>query len=157
MIIQAGDILFYRAIKGNLIEQIIAKFERKPNPFVHCAIAMSSDQKIEALADGIVQSRIAFTPDGIFPYQQRVQDHAQLSDALDWLKKQVGQTYGFIDIADAVLSAYERAIFLQSEWYDCSALATEFLVKAGGINLGNLSENVHAVTPQELADQLNVK
>lgn len=154
---QAGDILFYRALPGNLIEQAVAWFERKPNAFVHCAIAISGSQKVEALADGIVTTQIAVAPDGVFHYQQQVSDHTGLAPALDWLKKEGGQAYGFIDLADAILALYERAAFLQTAWYDCSALATEFLIKAGGVDLGMLSEEVHSTTPQELANQLGVK
>lgn len=40
--------------------------------------------------------------------------------------------------------------------FDCSALCTEFLVKAGGVDLGGLELDPHTVTPGILAKQLRV-
>lgn len=146
-----GTILFYRVYDGNIVEEVIQEFEGK-NAYVHCAIAISSSQKVEALAEGITKSGMGRAADGMYTLPASVQK-VLLDQAVTWLEAQVGQSYGYIDIADAILASFERGILLPDSHYDCSALASQFLVKCG---IALPVSDVHTITPQELAGFLHV-
>lgn len=152
--IQPGDILFYGS-SGNLTDMAIAFFTR--SPFVHCSVAISPFSQIEALGQGIIQSSIP-TPRAIWHLQDNSTDYdtQDLAEAIDWLKSMVGKPYGYSDIATAmrVLTGFYA---VQIGHFDCSALCTEFLVKAGGVDLGGLELDPHTVTPAMLASQLKIR
>jgi len=64
--------------------------------------------------------------------------------------------YGYGDIVNAVLWKYPHAVSVDiGEHFDCSGLASEFLLIAGGVDLqGNI--NPHVITPAALARILRV-
>lgn len=152
-----GDILFYAKRPGHLNEEVISAWTN--SPFIHVAIAISAVQKIEALASGIVLTPL----DGrvvaaSFSYTQHAHplDPNRLHDALTWLIGQKGNLYGWGDIANAFLMKFETEVTLSvGNHLDCSGLATEFLMRSGGIDLG-LLVNPHEVSPARLAQQLGV-
>lgn len=152
--IKAGDILFYKNVAGNIVDQTIATFEKSSSAFIHCAIAVSEYQKIEALFDGIVLDQIGDNPDGIYVNTTKQND---ISKSILWLYQQVGHAYGYLDLFDAFIAMHVRGIEIPDNNFDCSALSTEFLIKCGRIDLGRLAIDPHSVTPQELADKLGVK
>lgn len=152
-----GDLLFFAKRAGQLNEEIISTWT--DSPFVHVAIAISAVQKIEALAHGVVLTPI----DGravaaSYSYTQHAHplDPNRLHDALTWLIGQKGNLYGWGDIANAFLMKFESEITVSvGNHVDCSGLATEFLQRAGGVDLGTLV-NPHEVSPAALATQLGV-
>jgi len=141
-----GDILFYKN-KGTLPDNLIDFWEGSRNDFVHVAIQVSDTQKIEALYNGVTISDVN---------NSLVDAHYTLPDGLDlergirWLFTQVGKPYGYGDILDAVLN--HPVIECH---YDCSALATKFLIVCGVTYVS--ASQIHMMTPQGLAEMLGVK
>jgi hypothetical protein len=152
-----GDILFYAKRPGHLNEEVISAWTN--SPFVHVAIAISALQKIEALASSVVLTPLdSRAVAASFSYTQHAHplDPNRLHDALTWLIGQKGNLYGWGDIVNAVLLRFETEVTISvGNHLDCSALGTEFLMRAGGIDLGPLV-NPHEVTPAALAKQLGV-
>jgi uncharacterized protein YycO len=152
-----GDILFYASIPNDLIDVAISDWTG--SPFVHVAIAISAVQKIEALSNGIMLTPIiGRNIAASWSYVSHVADKDGLAPALTWLQSMLGQPYGYGDAVEAVLYKLEHGIVLDvGDHFDCSALATEFLMKAGGvIQLQNVT-NPHEQTPVMLAQLLGVK
>lgn len=149
-LISAGDILFYKAGNGNWQDEAIRLWTA--SPFVHVAIAVSPVQKIEALANGVLRTPLA--PSRVTAMWKFHGDH--LSDGLAWLTGEVGQSYGYADILDAILARFEQSVSIVSDHFDCSALATEFLLKCGGVEALRNITNPHTVTPAGLAQLLGV-
>lgn len=152
-----GDILFYAQGNGSWEDVVISDWTG--SPLVHVAIAVSALQKIEALAGGVILSPIdSRTVAKSFLYTKNANPLVaeSLAAALTWLHSQVGQMYGWGDIANAFLAKWEHNFSVDlGEHYDCSGLACEFLQAAGGIkNL--LGVNPHEVTPAGLAKLLGV-
>lgn len=152
-----ADILFYAKRTGQLNEEVISAWTH--SDFIHVAIAISAVQKIEALANGVVLTPI----DGravaaSYSYTQNAHplDPNRLHDALTWLIGQRGNLYGWGDIANAFLMKFETDVTISvGNHLDCSALACEFLQRAGGVDLGTLV-NPHEVSPAALARQLGI-
>lgn len=160
-----GDILFYAKLgSSDLVGTVIEDWT--DSEFDHVAIAVSAIQKIESLGLGVTPGgAVVLTPieenriAGAFHYSQHAHpfDPDDLAMALGWLHSQVGQLYGWGDIANAFLAKFEHGFSIDvGEHFDCSALATEFLLKAGGIDFGAIT-NAHEVTPAILAGVLGVK
>ena len=153
-----GDILFYTAQPGNVEDVVIAQWTA--SRFIHVAIAISPEQKIEALNSGVVLSPIN---DRLVAASWSYQQHAtplveeSLLHALEWLHSEVGQAYGVGDILDAFLLKFENALTFDVEnHFDCSGLATEFLIKAGGVGALESVTDAHQITPAHLATLLGV-
>ena len=130
----AGDLLFYKSDGVSIFDKSIAVYNaiRGIPPYVHVAIDYDGIYKIEMLGQGcchteIVQDSVAarfeFPHDSIF-------DSSKFNDALSWLYKQIGQPYGWDNIA-ASLDTSHTYFFLQTTHYDCSNLAASFLYRAG--------------------------
>jgi hypothetical protein len=159
-----GDILFY--VGGDtpsFFDQAIELWT--DSRFVHVAIAVSAIQKIEAVGQGVLLDPInEKTIAAAFHYSQKASPFvpANLAKALQWLYAQVGQLYGTVDIVNAVLDKIEHVagidhlLTLNTPFYDCSALASEFLITAGGID-ALAGKDPHTVTPADLANMLKVK
>jgi hypothetical protein len=153
-----GDILFYGKLAGSLTDEIISDWTN--SNFVHVAIAVSASLKVEALYNGIVKTPIdSNSVAKAYYYHQRADVNAKnLAYALLWLDGMVGQVYGWGDIANAFLTRFEHgATIVLGDHFDCSALACEFLIKAGGVPGLQVVTDPHKVTPAMLAAYLGVK
>lgn len=123
-----GDLLLYEGT-GRWYERLIQLGTH--GPYVHAEIDIGGGESVGALLVGVQRHRI---PSGavVAPTAYRT-DPARLAPALDWLYAQIGDRYGFFDIADDVV----RAAIPWAPWvslgktFDCSDLATKFLWMAG--------------------------
>lgn len=152
--IEPGDILFYGS-DGSLSDVAISWFTH--SVFVHVSVACSPFSQIEALGNGIIRSSIR-QPRAVWHLREHSTDYdnQDLADALRWLSDMVGKPYGYSDIATSV-RLFKWFYAVQVGHYDCSALTTEFLAKAGGVDLGGLELDPHTVTPAMLASQLKIR
>lgn len=154
----AGDVLFYTG-RGDIIGKLISWWTN--SRFVHCGIDVGSGFTVEAMNQGIVKRAITlWKPAATWSYNQQVKDRdpEDMANALRWLNSMVGQHYGTLDVFGAAYEKLATSIYLvQINHYDCSALVTEFLVQAGGVDLGNLALDPHRVTPAILAKQLGIQ
>jgi hypothetical protein len=151
---QAGDILFFAKGTGNPIgDTIVADFTA--SDIVHCAIAVSPLLKVEAVFAGVVISPIADAPI-VWSYSLTNPNQVSLARALLWLHGTVGEGYGFTDLVNALLAHYETTAFIDTDTYDCSSLAAEFLQKVGGTPATDI-EDVHTTTPASLAKLLGME
>lgn len=150
-----GDILFFT---GNTEFDKLIQWWTK-SPLNHVAIDIGDGTKVEALSNGIARTPTnQSNPVLIWRYDEHVkdQDSTDMGNAKKWLLAMVGKTYGWSDIVSAA-DVFARAIYaIRPGFYDCSALATEFLIQAGGVDLGELALDPHLATPASLAKQLGV-
>lgn len=144
---QEGDILFYNNMVSPY-ERIISMWEH--SPVTHVAIACCDGGKIEAVNTGIQQVGLGNVP--IYA-SFRPDKLPNLIDAMAWLKKQVGTPYGWSDILTAANPWHQYIYAVRPDYYDCSALATQFLLKAG-YPMGDWSNDPHTVTPAVLFEKL---
>lgn len=149
---EAGDILFYGSGNGSLEDQVIAAWTN--SPYVHVAVAVSDTEMVQALSGGVNKAPI-HTPDAMWSYQEHIAG-GNLQRGIEWIKAQVGSSYGFIDIFDAVVERFEKGVTLVGDHYDCSALAAEFLIQCGDVPEMLNVTNPHTITPADLAKLLNV-
>lgn len=145
-----GDILFYKGLPGDIYDVAITAVTH--SELVHCAIAISAIQKIEELSGGVMLTPIDGRQVAVaYRFTQSEQVDAQkLHAALTWLIAQKGLPYGW---NDALVAAFGFLPDLDPIHYDCSALASEFLQKAGTHKILP-SVDSHRVTPALLADFL---
>jgi hypothetical protein len=153
----AGDILFYGQVSGHLEDMIISGWTH--SPFVHVAVVVNPVQKIEALGGGVALTLIdSRKVAAIYRYQIHATPLVQenLASALAWLHSQLNAPYGYGDILNAFWQRWERGFVIDLDGhFDCSGLATEFLIKAGGVDLGQITDP-HGVTPADLAGLLHI-
>lgn len=150
-----GDILFYAELPGDVIDTTISTWTN--SKFVHVAIAESAMFKIEALGGGVVRTPIdGRSVAAAYHIHERMQvDANRLANALLWLHGQVGQMYGWGDIANAFLAKFEHGFSVDlGEHFDCSGLADQFGVYAGIPEL--IGSSPHEETPAQLAQALKV-
>ena len=153
-----GDILFYGRIQSDLADTVISEWTG--SAIVHVAIAVSALLKVEALGGGIVKTPIdarAIYTSWYYHKSASPIVAENLSRALLWLDAQVGQMYGWGDIANAALAKFEHSVSIDlGGHYDCSGLATEFLLMAGGVpRLQGVDP--HTITPSQLNTLLSVQ
>lgn len=164
VLLESGDILFYKT-SGSIFDRLIAWWTK--SPYVHVAIALDSKNQIEARANGVLRTGIDMSRVGAVWHMDRdIQDanvggntvaealQKRLTIALVWLNMQVGREYSWADIVDAVAEKwYQKFYIVQTQHYDCSALAAEFMKRAG---FGLLIRGVatEQVTPGMLANKL---
>jgi uncharacterized protein YycO len=150
----AGDILFYSGV--SLSDHIIQMWTN--SKLNHVAIDKGDGTKFEALNTGIAHTPF-LPPYRIWSYEDNAKDKdpADMNSAIAWLESMVGKPYGWSDIASAAQVLNKFIYLVRPGFYDCSALACEFLVKAGGVDLGGLGLDPHLATPASLAQQLGVK
>lgn len=156
---QAGDILFYAATNGAIEDKVIS--DVTSSRFVHVAIALDENRIIEALNNGVSIDDINIRPIAAcysFVGENQDYDRCMLLSALTWLENMNGKAYGYDDIANALLVRLHLNFAITDNKFDCSALASEFLLRANG-EIPNHPEisNPHVVTPATLAEMLNVK
>lgn len=156
-----GDILFYGVKSGDLFDEAIATWTS--SPFVHVAIALNSVQKMEALGSGIMLNYLdsnEVRSSWSWSFNTKVADPVRLHNALNWLISQKGNAYSWTDDMNAVLEKAGVPLLIDSgtKIVNCSGLATEFLVMAGGVpSLQGMIIDYHATTPAWLAGKLGVK
>jgi len=151
-----GDILFYRRKAGHLMDAIISG--ATGSPFVHVGIAVSGLQEVQALFTGVVLTAVD-PPDDVWSYREHVEqeDTQRFVEALAWLHSMCGQAYGWTDIGNALLAKLVHGISIDvADNYDCSALASEFLMKAGGISAFDDVPDPHTINPGMLAARLGI-
>jgi uncharacterized protein YycO len=125
---QPGDILLY-SDQHDIVADIIQRATHgKCN---HAAIVVDASHCVEALAQGIRKDGIA-TPYAI----GRTSGHLNHLDAgLAWLTAQVGDGYGWLDIAEDGYKVFDPDTAIGATCmphsYDCSHLALAFLLRAG--------------------------
>lgn len=158
---QAGDIVFVRGADWSA-----RLIERATNgPYSHVQVAISAFEVVEALPEGITRSFVHLPPDPADV--AAVGGHLQVdrrAHALAWLIQQVGRSYGWADIAADALQALlppalgSRTPFLIApSSFDCSDLATRFLLLAGHKWLPDeLVMDSSRVSPNSLARALGV-
>lgn len=150
-----GNILFY-AYHGGMFEWFIT--EATQSRFVHVEVALDDQWAIGALGSGVSKHPLVATPYQ-WSFAEHMKDQSLLANAEEWLVKQVGKQYGIDDIITAGLqSVMHGLVYLgQQDHYDCSDLATRFLIEAGAVEfLGDLAQEPHTVTPAMLAKQLGI-
>jgi len=151
-----GDILFYTG-HGTIYDAAIEAVTH--SQLVHVAIAISAVQKIEALSGGVMLTPIDNVAAARYwSYVQHVPnyDRLQFSTALNWLQGMRGTLYGWDDAASALIESWGFNLNISDNHFDCSALATEFLMKCGMVFGLYGVTNPHTVTPELLARYLGV-
>lgn len=149
----AGDLHFYRATSGrfSLAEWLIRL--RTGRPYVHVGIEMGDGSEMQALARGVVRTKLqsAASPADIYPTSHYVNSQ-RMRPALDWLAGQVGDEYAFAEIADDALPSWWRILLKPKRAFTCSSLAAQFLLEAGLVGtLGELADTPELATPNSLA------
>ena len=152
-----GDILFYRST-GTLLNRLIAWWTH--SSYVHCGVDIGDGTTIEAVLNGVWKRRIGQREPSVnwsYTHHCTNCDPKDLFNAVAWLHTMVGKHYGVTDIINAAFMKVFTSFYLVTPLhYDCSALCTQFLIEAGGIDLGDLGTDPHKVTPGLLAKQLGV-
>jgi hypothetical protein len=145
-----GDLLFYRP--KDFIGHLIAKGTN--GPFCHVAVDQGDGTNIAADWSGIrvyIDSRPATATH--LPY------FADIPAGFAWLEQQVGRKYGFLDVLDigARLLLHTSFYVAQPNSYDCSDLATRYLIACGLADwLGPLAQEPHLVSPNDLARRFHL-
>lgn len=145
-----GDVLFYTADRTSLTDDIVALYEGNINDYVHVAIQVSEDKKVEAtfphiVLNGLNERHIACR------YSPKGSDTA-ITQAIQTVLGCVNQLYGVGDILDVLL---HHPIF--ETHTDCSDLATRYLYWCGDPAILGWNVNPHLVTPAALAYRLEIE
>ena len=151
--IKTGDILFYAPVKGDIFDALISWYTH--SPYCHVAIALNQAEKIEALSSGVVKTSLFDRPIAALWTFPNVA--TTLDAGITFLTNTLGAGYSYIDIADALISS-SHFYAVEMHHYDCSALATDFLVASGVAERylpTQLCDNPHTVTPALLAQALH--
>ena len=153
-----GDLLFYIGQSTYLPDRIIRWWT--DSPFTHVAIDVGDGQLIHATGTGIVKQAQYPAPHVRWRFAENVPttDADDLDDSVRWLESTVGYPYGYSDIQTAFFAKFRVPFYIvQHQRFHCSALATQFLAFADGLEvLGPLATDPHRVTPGDLARQLGV-
>lgn len=154
---QAGDILFYHGSDA-FPDWAVRHFTGDDSGFCHVAVAVSATAMVEAVGRGICQSPLR-TPDAVATTGAWLRG-AGLQRGLAFLASEVGKRYGWLDIlgdAVGVLLPVRTPVLIAPSQFDCSALATEFLLTAGWAALPlKLALDPHRVSPNTLARALGI-
>lgn len=159
-----GDLIFVRPGPDDRAGQIVARATN--GPFCHVRVRFSSDEVVEALANGVTR---AF----IHPPEPDPADCAATGALLDadglqhgraWLLDNLRDSYGWLDIALDALGMLlppqlgSRTPFLVApRSLDCSDLAVRFLIHSGYRWLpDDLVDCPERVSPNSLARALGV-
>lgn len=151
---KTGDVLFYSGSWTNPID--VAIMTRTKSQIVHTGVVVNPNDLrtgpdaqalISARSNGIVYSSL----DGYSHVMgvAEMEDAIRQSEALDWLKAQVGKPYGWADILNQALELAGQNAVLLDKSYDCSHLVACFLWIAGlQLDAWMIEEN--RVTPGDL-------
>lgn len=152
-----GDLIFYH---GTGWEDSFIQWWTK-SPFSHVAIDVGEGMMVEALNEGILKNPLNLSGGSVWSYSESVQDAdpKDMDLAVKWLDEVVGMhlPYGWMDFVSNA-NPFKKLFYVASpQHYDCSALATGFLSRAGGVDLCGLDSDPHLVTPADLAKCLGMK
>ncbi len=155
-----GDIIFYDKTKdGNLINWAISAWTH--SRFSHTAIDIGGGKQAESGANGVIMRNLDLKDATVWSYAKNVKDidPKDMAGAVAWVKEMVRQhaDYGYVDFFTNVNPLVKLVYLTHPGTYDCSAFCTEFLAKAGGVDLCGLDLDVHLVTPASLSKCLGVK
>lgn len=155
-----GDIIFYDKSKsGNLINWAISWWTH--SRFSHTAVDIGDGRQIESGINGVIERPLDLVDATVWSYSKSVADTdpKDMAGAVAWLKELVRQhtTYGYVDFFTQINPLIKFLYVINPGHYDCSAMCTEFLAKAGGVELCGLDLDVHLVTPATLSKCLGVK
>lgn len=147
-----GDVAFYKGDVNKPIDHII--MARTKSEIVHVAVVTdgleANARTIAAVSEGI-RYEVLGTP---YRTWRPVGGYGRLEEGLAFLRSQVGQVYGFADIANQVLLLTGKDPVLLDKSEDCSDLATKFLWVAG-VALPYQLIDTNRVTPGWLATILD--
>jgi uncharacterized protein YycO len=147
--IQAGNILFYTS--HSWADKLIQKFTN--SEYTHVAIALDGEQCIAATTAGVLVQPIN-SPADVWSYRAHAIDNtdAHLQRGMRWLRGQLGTKYSWKDIISQVTSKLFGGAYVYSHReFDCSELATRFLINAGDFELpDDIGEYPNEVTPGSL-------
>ena len=159
--VQPGDIILYPAQPGSWIDRLIVDATAQGNPdavYSHCGIVERVDVSpgdgavqittIEALSGGISRVTFPYLPDvpdtagvsraHVYAHIAQDMEPLRIAHALTWLGRTVGAGYSWLDIAaDAVQALLPPTLGSRTPFliapsrFDCSDLATRFLLIAG--------------------------
>ena len=148
-----GDLLFYTP--KDWLGKIVAWATN--GPFCHVAVDMGDGTKIKATWNGIV--RVHQNKREVAARFNTVKEVPNFEQGLTWLQQQLGNPYGTEDIFNQVLRLAGFKFYIgEPKRYDCSDLASDYLVHANAAwILGPYRDNLHMVTPNDLASVLSVK
>jgi hypothetical protein len=141
-----GDILLFTAT-SSLADRLIAYFTQ--GPFVHVEVDLGDGTSIGAHRDGVKLHPLA--AETAF---RRVSPRtaARIELGIHFLQGELGNGYGFIDIINQVLKVLRSPVFLAArDQYDCSDLVARYILVTDALELGELGEEPHMVTPNDIA------
>ncbi|MGZ6281696.1 MAG: hypothetical protein ACXWQ5_00115 [Ktedonobacterales bacterium] len=144
-----GDIIF---VKGGTSPVDQAIMWRTKSPFVHVAVEIEDGKVVEAVHTG-VRIGNGYAADQIVRFHDpAIASSSHFNHALGWLKGQVGETYGFVDILNQAISFFwPKGIFLASPtMMDCSDLTVRFLDLCDYPLPDDIKLNPQMVSPGEL-------
>ncbi len=145
-----GDLLFYQP--HALIGHLIAKATNGP----YCHVAIDQGDGTNLAADW---SGIRIYTDPRTATATHLPTFADIEAGFAWLNQQVGRKYGLLDVLDigARLLLHSSFYVAQPGNYDCSDLATRYLIEAGLADwLGPLAQEPHLVSPNDLARRFHL-
>lgn len=148
-----GDLLFYTP--RDIVDRLICWGTH--GPFAHVAIDLGDGTVIEATPRGIRRNPVSYTNSVHYPVFPTTSP-ALIEKGIAWLNQQVGKAYGWTAIFDQVLRFFgdTQVYVYDRDDYDCSDLATRYLLLASPKLVGRLSHNPSLVSPNDLARQLNI-
>lgn len=154
-----GDIVFYKAKKGDFADWLISHFTN--GPFVHVEIDLGDGMFIGEHGGGIeVHGQDIFEPDAFITPKVKVAS-ADLNVGMNFvtrvanedMKDPKSHRYGWLDIASDVLKIIGAKTILRREGqWDCSHFVTLYLIAAHAEGpLGVQAKNPETVSPNDLA------
>lgn len=147
---EAGDIAFYKGSAYNPIDKVVML--RTGSDIVHVAVFDGDNTTIAATSNGITRQNSGHEYKVWRPRNGYAE--TRLDEALFFLRDQIGQPYGWADIANQVLLLSNQNPVLLDKSSDCSDLATKFLWIAG-VALPYALINTNRITPGGLYSALD--
>lgn len=158
-----GNIIFVRPGDQDWEGQLVARMTH--GPYCHVRIQIRDGEVIEAVAGyGVVESNLG-NPDPADVADIAITlEYARREHAFKWLQNQLGRGYSYLDIAADALKLIlpkwlgsETPFLVRPSRYDCSSLATLFLLAAGYQWLPDeLVSDPFRASPNDLARALGV-
>lgn len=152
-----GDIIFYS--RTGPVDMLIRWWTR--SRFSHTAVDIGDGRMVESGIHGIREIPLDLKDATVWSYSEHAtdQDPKDLEKAVELMKRlaSLGIPYGYNDFFINALPFARFFHTVMPNHYDCSALCTEFLIEAGGVDLCGLETDLHLVTPASLSKCLGVK
>lgn len=162
-----GDLAFFRPARDDAEGRLVADLTR--GPYCHVGVRVGSET-LSAQTSGVVEQRLG----GADLLVATGVKCLHLADALTWLMAQVGKPYSYAAVVQqAIETAWDvfhptlsfgpitvqvpvppLAQMFQSHAFDCSSLATRFLIRGGYPLPAYVVENPDILTPNALARML---